>query len=517
MDNNPIDSVLEAPKSLEAPPWRRLVAVFLTMFAAQAIGSLFNIGYNLSHISPLLTAPQREAFERSIQLYNATAYPALVLVWAWCVFSLRKAPRGEKDLGKLRRRVIQLPLIASIVAAIGWIGCIPALFVGLRIADESLNPHIFFHFPVSVLIAMVIAVTIGYFAIDWMRQRLLFRFFFDTTSPSEIDGAIRLTVAGRGHLWTVAASICPIIALLLLLLSPNPKAIDTNFAIAVAAGGILCALIAGALMSRLVIKPIAEMRDAASRIGDGDLDVEVNQLRADEFGVLAKEFNLMVEGLRDRERVVTTFGRHVGEEIAQELLRSEQDLGGVERTLSVLFADIRGFTTRCERLSPTDAVTLLNLYHTHMTAVIERHGGIVTQLIGDGMMALFGATREETAHADEAIAAAREMIRSIPQLNQEIAKQGFEPIKIGVGINTGLAVVGTIGSPRRQEYTAIGDTVNTAARIESMTKDVDGEILIAEATWMLAKSKPPGKKLALLPIRGRDREMTLYLIGIEEG
>lgn len=508
------DSTPSPALSACRPRWRCLVVVFLLMFLAQAIGSVFNITYNLLHIPPLLTPAQEASFKSAIAVFNALVYPPLVLLWAFLVFRLRRPVTDETTLRDRQRQVLRLPNQAAAIAACGWLLSIPALFFGLQRSGEAINPHVWFHFPVSICIAAVVALTIGFFSIDWARQRLLFPCFFKDLSPARVEGAFRLSVAGRGKLWTLAASICPIFSLLLLLLDPTPERADVWFALAVAGAGILCAIVSSVLMARLVVTPVQELRRAAERVGRGDLTVTMDPLRADEFGVLADEFNAMVAGLREKERISGTFGRHVGREIAEQLLRNEEELQGVERIVSVLFADLRGFTTRCETLAPTEAVKLLNLYHEHMTGIIEEHGGMVNQLIGDGIMALFGATGRSSRHADEAIAAGRAMVSGLDGLNAKLTNEGFEPVKIGVGIHTGPAVVGTIGSPLRMEYTAIGDTVNTASRIESLTKELGHPLLVSDSAWKAASPKPAGEKLAPVEIRGRSAEMVLYAVEV---
>jgi adenylate cyclase len=514
MASLPIDApaTSAAPFLAERPGWRSLLVISGLMFLAQAIGSVFNIVYNLLHIPPLLTEAQEAAFKSSIAVYNAIAYPLLLALWVWAVCRLRRPARDEAALEALRRRAVNLPVVAAAIAAAGWFLSIPALYLGLVLSGEAVNPHVWFHFPVSVCIAAVVALTIGYFSIDWARQRLLFPCLFRDESPAKLEGTFRLSVSGRGKLWTLAASICPIFSLLLLLIDPTPSDGDVWFALAVAGSGILCAVVSSVLMARLVVTPVEELRRAAERIGRGELDARMDHLRADEFGILADAFNGMVEGLREKERIAGTFGRHVGREIAEQLLHHEEELGGVERVLSVLFADLRGFTTRCEKLAASDAVKLLNLYHEHMTGVIEEHGGIVNQLVGDGIMALFGATGRSERHAAEAVAAGRAMLLGLDELNAKLAGHGFEPVRIGVGIHTGPAVVGTIGSPRRMEYTAIGDTVNTAARIEGLTKEMGRPLLISASTYESADPRPAAARLDPVPIRGRSGEMTLYSV-----
>ncbi|MDF1825969.1 MAG: adenylate/guanylate cyclase domain-containing protein [Verrucomicrobiales bacterium] len=488
----------------------RLLLIFFAMFAAQAVGSAFNIKYNVVQISPLLTGAQQVSFHEAINLYNMIAYPILVAIWGGVLFGLRVPSNDPATHSRQQRRVIMLPWIATILAAAGWLLCIPALFRGLHFSQEEINPHVFFHFPVSVIISMMIALAIGYFIIDWLRQALLFPLYFQEISPSKVRGAFALSVKGRGIVWIIAASICPIVALLLLLISPSPDSRNINFALLVAGFGILVAIFSAALLGRLIAKPLDQLRVAAQTIGKGDLDVRIDNLRADEFGILADEFNLMVNGLREKERIRSTFGRHVGREIAEQLLKSEADLEGVDRHVSVLFADIRGFTTRCENLLPKEAVLLLNTYHAHMTEIIETHDGIVNQLVGDGMMAIFGATGHSKAYASNAVNAGTAMLESLHELGEKLALYQFDPIRIGVGINTGNTVVGTIGSPRRMEYTAIGDTVNTAARIESMTKELGYPLLLSESTRSALTEDIAVEALPPSLIRGRKEPIVLY-------
>ncbi|MEM7601306.1 MAG: adenylate/guanylate cyclase domain-containing protein, partial [Verrucomicrobiota bacterium] len=394
------------------------------------------------------------------------------------------------------------------------------LLYALQRSEDSLSSQVTFHLTISLGVATTIAITIGYFLIDALVRKKLFPYFFHRSSPAHLEKTVRLSLSARSRLTTIAASICPIILLLLLLISPEDSSRNLAFVLAVTGGGILCAILGSSLFGRFVHRPIAELQMASEEVGRGNLDVHVSNLRADEFGILADSFNNMVNGLKEKERVERTFGHHVGQEIARQLLENEDELAGVERQLSVLFADIRGFTTLCETLPPKRAVEYLNLYHTHMTAVIEACGGMVNQLIGDGVMALFGATGKTPAAANDgsnaAIRAGLEMLRSLDELNATLSEHGFDAVRIGVGINTGPAVVGTIGSFRRTEYTAIGDTVNTAARIEAMTKELGTSLLISESTWKAADPKPSATSLPPNSIRGREEKIILYSVSTSD-
>lgn len=487
--------------------------IFGALVVAQAVATTFNISYNVVHITPLLNEAQSNAFQLTILLYNGIVFPVLVFFWFRVVFSLASTRRLEDDPESIQRRAVALPWWGTVLSGLGWIFAIPVLCLGILSAGGEVDRHVWFHLPVAILTAMVIGVSLGYLSIDWLRTRHLFPFFFSDTSPARIRGGMALSVTGRGILWILSSSIGPMIALLMLLVSPSPTAENVWFAITVAAAGSGFAIWGALLLRRLVADPVREISQAAQRVGKGEKNIRIDNLYADEFGVLADEFNEMVAGLREKERIEETFGRHVGREVAAELLKNEQDLEGVEREVSVLFSDIRGFTTRCEYLAPRDAVRLLNEFHAEMTAVIEGNGGIVTSIMGDGFMSIFGATGSDPHFADSAVRAGRKMLEVLPDLNRRLETLGFEPIHIGVGINTGLAVVGPVGSPRRLEYSAIGDIVNTAARIESMTKELGVPFLVSESTWTQLTEDCVGEKLEPQEIRGRKVPLVLYAVG----
>ena len=180
-------------------------------------------------------------------------------------------------------------------------------------------------------------------------------------------------------------------------------------------------------------------------------------MRADEFGLLIGEFNHMIAELREKERLRRTFGLHVGKRAAEQILARDPGLGGVEEVITVMFVDIRSFTAMSAALARARCVEILNQFLRVMVQVVEeRHGGMINKFLGDGFLALFGVGGTSDAHADAAIAAGREMLSSLAQLNRDLALEGERALAIGIGIHTGMAIVGSIGSPERLEYTAIG-------------------------------------------------------------
>ena len=196
---------------------------------------------------------------------------------------------------------------------------------------------------------------------------------------------------------------------------------------------------------------------------------------------------------RDRQRLGRTFGGYVSPEVLRQILAGAIDAREAGRTLQVcvMFTDIRGFTTLSERLPAQQVVELLNRYFARMTAAVHRHGGTVDKFIGDGMMAFFGAPNLLPDPARHAFDAARAMLAELAALNAELANEGRQALVIGIGIHIGPAVIGHIGSPERHEYTAIGDTVNIAARLESLCGKLRYPIICSgDAAALLVHAAP---------------------------
>lgn len=193
--------------------------------------------------------------------------------------------------------------------------------------------------------------------------------------------------------------------------------------------------------------------------------------------------------LREKRRLRESFGRYVSPPVLDEILAGhiKAGLGGARREVCVLFSDIRGFTRRSEGQAPEAVIAFLNRYFTAMVEAIHAHGGTLDKFIGDGIMAFFGAPAPRTNAAQDAFACAREMLTRLDALNQELAAEGIEPIRIGIGLHRGEVLVGHIGSETRHEYSAIGDPVNVASRLESLTKEVGYPIVVShEVASMLA-------------------------------
>jgi class 3 adenylate cyclase len=262
----------------------------------------------------------------------------------------------------------------------------------------------------------------------------------------------------------------------------------------------------------MVIKAIKKFSKGVSEITRGNFDFHVNIKRQDEIGDLATTFNGMADGLKERDLVKDLFGKYVQKEVAEKAMQSEIKLGGEKQVGTVLFSDIRSFTTISEQLEPQDLVSMLNRYFTTMVDRIINYNGVLDKYIGDALMVHFGILGEAENSADNAVQAAIEMIKSLHDFNNEQKRLQRPKISIGVGIHTGGLVAGNIGSPNRLEYTVIGDTVNLASRAEGLTKLFGAHIVITEATH--AGLKPPKRYLIrpldLIVVKGKTNPVQMY-------
>ena len=214
--------------------------------------------------------------------------------------------------------------------------------------------------------------------------------------------------------------------------------------------------------------------------------------------------------LRDQQKELVR--RFATPEVAQDLQRSGFALGGKRIHASVLFSDIRGFTPLAESQPPEETIELLNTYYTLMFDAIGGHGGIVSQIAGDGLMAIFGAPIALANHCGAAVAAAREMVELIELFNAEQASAGKAAIRIGVGIASGEMVAGYTGTSERATYTCIGDVVNVAARLEQHTKEAKRTILIDAATHEGLHGAIAAESLGCVDIRGKTRPVDIYSV-----
>ncbi|MDH3684969.1 MAG: HAMP domain-containing protein [Myxococcales bacterium] len=249
----------------------------------------------------------------------------------------------------------------------------------------------------------------------------------------------------------------------------------TTLAVAVILLGVGC----GIAFVTLLVGPLRRLTAGVEQLTEGNLATRIPPTSRDEVGELTRAFNKMGESLQQKERIQSAFGRYVSNYVLDQLLESSDDeLHGTEREVTILFCDIRQFTRLSEGMKAADVVALLNEVFQLATDCILEQGGTIDKFIGDSVMAYFGAPVPSSDHALQATRAAVEIERAVAARNVGLGGGGT-PVEMGIGIHTGTVIVGTIGSDRRTDFTAIGDPVNVAHRLEKLARP--GEILVSEA------------------------------------
>jgi adenylate cyclase len=259
--------------------------------------------------------------------------------------------------------------------------------------------------------------------------------------------------------------------------------------------GLALSLELSVLLARGITVPINDVRRALELVRKGDLTARVPVTTSDELGELAHDFNLMARGLEEREEMRQAFGTYMDKEVARLILSGEFPQEGVEVDVSIMFCDVRGFTSYAENAEATEVIATLNRLFETMVPIVDRHGGHVDKFIGDGLLAVFGAPEPYRDHADRAVAAACEIAAAV--------NAGHTGLTVGVGVNTGRVVAGSVGGGGRLNFSVIGDAVNVAARVEGATRQTGDDVLITAATRALMSGSMQAVSRGTISLKGK--------------
>jgi adenylate cyclase len=272
----------------------------------------------------------------------------------------------------------------------------------------------------------------------------------------------------------------------------------------------------GSRLASVMSNALRRMNVALKRVEELDY-IHVDPVRTgDELEDLARGFNRMVDGLKERDKLRTTFGKYMTATVMDHLLAGKVALGGESLKVTILFTDIRSFTSISERMDPQQLVGLLNEYFSEMVGIVMQEDGVVDKYIGDAIMAVFGAPVPKPGDAVNAVRAAVRMRQALQNLNRRLEARGVPTLRTGIGIHTGVVVAGNIGSEKRMEYTVIGDAVNLASRLESNTKELGVNVLISEDTYELTKHVVEARAVREITVKGRRQPvMTYEVLGLK--
>lgn len=288
-----------------------------------------------------------------------------------------------------------------------------------------------------------------------------------------------------------------------------------NFLLAMLA--FLAGVLVASSITRRLVRPIHTLRDSAKAIEGGDLGVQVIVSSADEIGDLSKSFNSMVRELRVKEQIKSTFGKYLDPRIVEKLIAEDgQAAEGQRQVMTVFFSDVQGFSNLGEMLTPAGLVNVMNEYFSLATEPIVRHQGVIDKYIGDAVMAFWGPPFTDSgSHARLACAATLEQFDKIEELKRRLPeitgmRKAVPPVNVRIGLCTGEVLVGTVGSTVSKSFTVMGDTVNTASRLEGANKQYGTRVLISEETQRLAQEWFETREIDRIKVVGKSEPVRVF-------
>ncbi|MGH7893210.1 MAG: adenylate/guanylate cyclase domain-containing protein [Candidatus Binatia bacterium] len=470
-----------------------------------------------------------------LPLVRCVLYPTLIgvsIAYLWPLIAYFRCGATGTPSARVRRRAVSAPVVTAAIGFSGWVASISFFSMLTLVRYGHWSTDLMSQHVLSPLVNGFLAATTSYLVVDWVFRTRVIPQVFPDGQVTQASGATALGVGARLMVFLVAVAFVPLFTMLGLVRAAAARldvgrsvaeviphllrASEATFGLYVALGLVLTLLLA-----RTFTRPLAEVTAALRRVRAGRLDQPVRVSSADEIGVLEEGVNAMAATLQERERILQTFGRVVEPVVRDRLLSGDLRGEGEVRTASVLFCDLRDFTSFAERTAPRELVRTLNQFFTTMTTWARECGGFVDKFIGDGLLVVFGLFADDVAGGPAAGAAAAVrcalgMRERLAHLNEDRVALGHPPLAMKIGVHTGPVIAGTIGAADRHEYTVIGDTVNVAARLEALCRDHGCEAIISAATWELARAggaKLPPAQLDAVTLRGRDESVRVYRVG----
>ncbi len=426
----------------------------------------------------------------------------------------RKEVLSRDDIQRSHRRLLNEPYFLIAVDMCMWLAAAGVYTTVFRLSD--IDGRFVSQPLIYAFIGGLITSTIAFFALEFNLQRRVIPHAFPNGGLYVTPGTLRIRIRTRLFALFFACNLIPLSALLTTFLSTsaNPEAAMEGLRVRMLMQGLVfmgSGMWLTFLVSSNLTKPLHEIIRVLGKVRRGVFDQRVKVTTSDEIGYTGDVINEMTQGLRERDFIKETFGKYVSAEIRDEILGGRIPLDGEVRRVTVLFADLRGFTPMVEKTDPKEVIRILNGYFKEMEEAIREHHGLVLQYIGDEIEATFGAPIFLENHASLAVSAAREMARRLEAFNQKLTGSGIR-LAHGIGIHTGNVVAANIGSPDRLSYALVGDTVNVASRVQDLNKQFGTEILLTEATRAELGERFNLRKLPPASIKGITRDIQLYTI-----
>ena len=477
------------------------------------IGSLIYERASYEKFNELILSQPLNSF-----LVNVLPFPILMSILNalhWYSYPIFRTPTNSARYAIGLRRIVNAPFNIGFFSFWGWmLGTITSRIIYAMSGTPQGYGIFAILFGISI-VAGLLNFVLNYYLVSLVNRRFFYPVLLPGDSIKHVVGARKLTLRFNLEIFVLAVATGPILILGLGLinmqgLAPEEQRPSYLLSLALIFGLVLLGVFMSTLLARSLRRPLSRMRNAAVSISRGDFDVRIPVDTTDEIGDLAQSLNEMATSLAEKERIKDSFGRAVDPRVRDYLLSRGDQMGGEQVEVTILFSDIRGFTKFSETRTPEEVVDWLNTYFERMAECVRRHGGIVNKYVGDAILAVFNAPLPIENHTIAALNSAKDMLSELEVLNTEFAGRGLSEIRIGIGIHTGLVVAGKIGSRDRQEYTVIGDTVNTASRIEGLCKKFHAPLLVSESVFSATGSAYGLRRLGRATVKGKSDFLTIY-------
>ncbi|MDP6429750.1 MAG: adenylate/guanylate cyclase domain-containing protein [Rhodospirillales bacterium] len=447
---------------------------------------------------------------------NLAVLVIINLTGAWVIFRpIRRYLEGNADLASAEKRIQGLAIYSAAWAVVLVGALMSVAFFVLSAACPGCDAVVMlpFHLSMIVLFCSFVGIFV-FFLINDYAAGLKIHIFERSGELLTPTGA---RLRGKAIAAFTAVGVIPVaLAILEVFAFSDARALQgMTTAEGFMFDFVLIVVMAGTsffFIQRSMARPVELLHQAIKRLGSGQMDAKTPVITNDEIGGLAAGFNDMLEQIRERDFIKETFGRYVPEQVAEAILLNRGEFEPQNKLATILYTDIEGFTSICERLSPADIVELLNEYFNLVIGVIDRHGGIVNQFQGDALLVTYNVPVENQEHALAAV-------RTALEIQERLAAHDFKAagkMNTRIGVNTGHVFAGSVGAGDRLNYTVHGDAVNIAARLEQLNKQFGTIVLISEETKSLAE-KLAGetgefefRAMGAMPIRGKTEEISVY-------
>ncbi|MCF8142462.1 MAG: HAMP domain-containing protein [Deltaproteobacteria bacterium] len=463
-------------------------------------------------------------------IFQPFAFIVPVILVIWYEHPIRRhinqEQRGHEvsfeSLSRARRRLLNEPFVLIAIDFGMWLLAGIVYPSGLWISGA---PHAVIRQPffMSLFIGLI-TTAVAFFVLEHVLQRVLVPHFFPQGGLYMTPKTLRIRISTRIGALIFAANLVPFFAILNIaagtlhsggdatqILAELRSTLFINAILFMLVGIWLAYLVSGNLK-----RPLEDIIRVLQKVRNGHFDKKVRVTSNDEIGYTGDSINDMTDGLNERDLIKDTFGKYVAEEVRDEVLSGRTPLDGEKKEVTILFSDLRDFTPMTEQNDPKLVIQLMNAYFKEMAEAIKEEGGLVLQFIGDEIYAVFGAPIYREDHAVRAFRAGLKMRRRLTGLNRQFEEKGWPSLRHGIGIHTGEALAANIGSPDRLSYLLVGDTINLASRLQSLTRKAGTDMIISATTHACLDPEERKavslKRLENVSVKGKSKPVEAFAV-----